>query len=80
MAFATGFGLGLLALPLAWLCGSVLGGGSAGVLVFVALVAGAATLPPVSGKRIAGLATGIALELAAAIAFVASLLSNARFG
>ncbi len=83
MAFATGLGLGLLALPLAVLCGSILGGGYVGVLAaFVALVAGAATLPPVSGKRIAGVATGVAIDLGvvAAFAYVVSVLFTAPWG
>lgn len=70
--FAAGFGLGLLVLPLTALAATFFGGQLAtGLVAFVALTAGAVSLPPVSGGRVAGVLTGIAAEVAAGVGVVA---------
>lgn len=80
MAFATGFGLGLLVLPLTFLVAGVLGGGQAGVVVFGALTAGAMMVPPASGARAAGVLAGVVVAVCAGFAFLAILLSGATIG
>lgn len=80
MTFATGFGMGLLVLPLAYLCAGLLGGTQAAGIVALALTAGAAAVPPVSGKRIAGVATGLATFVVGGFALLVVMLSGAPLG
>ena len=64
--FAAGFGAGLVVLPLTALVTAFLGGLlPVGVVAFAGLTAGALSLRPVSGGRVAGVLTGIAAEVAA---------------
>jgi hypothetical protein len=65
LPFTSGLVLGLLVLPLTALFVAFLDGSAAvGFPAFLALTVGAASLPPTSGRRVAGVVTGIALEVA----------------
>lgn len=80
MTFATGFGTGLLVLPLTFLCSAMLGGAAPAVVVFAALTAGAMLMPPSGGEPVAGVLSGIVATVVCGFALVSALLAGVTFG
>ena len=71
LRFAAGFGLGVGVIPLAVALHVALGtGGTAGLLLFCALAAGALSVPPRSIDRVAGFLTGVVATVVAGIGSV----------
>ena len=78
---AAGFGLGLLVLPLTLLVTRFFGGGMlVQPVVCAAFTAGAISLPPTSGARVAGVLAGIAGSVLLVFGFFALLLSMGPIG
>jgi hypothetical protein len=79
MRFATGFGIGVLVLPLSFLFANVLGAAPV-LLVFGLLTACAMLIPPVGGERAAGVLAGAVSSVVAGYAALIAILSGARIG
>jgi hypothetical protein len=79
--FAAGFGLGVVVLPLTALFTALVGGSmTTASVAFVALVAGALSLRPMSGDRVAGMACGLVATLVAAVGVFFAMVASGPIG